>query len=252
MAARAERRIRLVRALAWGTSALCASLVAAVVTLILRKTSHCSERSAVIAFVIEGAFVLLVVGAAWVRKLPRRAGAVALDRFHGLADRLSSALSFGELPPAERTPFMVAAIDDALGVVPARSSPRRAVPMTRPARLAVRSRRSASRSRHRALRGPQARAGHVAKTIDAVDVTADDLDAMREFLREIEQQDADATRRRPRRRSSTSSSRTSRTSASIAPRPSAGCSSSRTSSTRKAARPTRRRSKRPSRRWARS
>ena len=32
---------------------------------------------------------------------------------------------------------------------------------------------------------------YTAKTIDAVDVTADDLDAMREFLREIDQQHAD-------------------------------------------------------------
>src|SRR6185312_7499987 len=131
VAGRAERRIRAARALTWGSEAACVALVAAVVTLVLRKTNHFSERSAWIAFSLEAALVVAVAIAGWVRKLPSRAGALALDRHHDLADRLASALSFGELPQKERTPFMDAAIDDALAVVQS-VEPKKAVPIPPP------------------------------------------------------------------------------------------------------------------------
>ncbi|HLV19481.1 MAG TPA: hypothetical protein VKZ49_01315, partial [Polyangiaceae bacterium] len=59
----------------------------------------------------------VVVGAALLAALRRRPpafGALQLDRHHGLQDRISSALAFSELPPAEQTDLMHAAIDDAL------------------------------------------------------------------------------------------------------------------------------------------
>ena len=59
-----------------------------------------------------------------------------LDLSHGLADRLSSALSFGELPAAERTPFMVLAMDDAVAHADG-VDPKKAVPMEKP--LAMKS-----------------------------------------------------------------------------------------------------------------
>ena len=101
---RAEQRLRAARALAWAAKALAACLVAAAVVLVLRKTGLLTERVARISLLASVAQVLVVAVVAYTRALPRRAGAVALDRFHGLADRLSSALSFGELPGAERTP----------------------------------------------------------------------------------------------------------------------------------------------------
>lgn len=59
---------------------------------------------------------LVVVGAAlraaWARRSPFE-GALALDRHHGLADRIANALAFSKLPEAERTPLMQAAIADA-------------------------------------------------------------------------------------------------------------------------------------------
>src|ERR1019366_6312336 len=135
-AARAERRIRLGRTLRWLVSTLCVSLVAAAVTLALRKTDHIAESSARIAVVGEGVLVLVAAVIGYLRPLPMRAGAVALDRHHGLADRLSSALSFGAMSDAERTPFMEAAIDDAVAVV-ATVSPRKAVPIRAPRDLAL-------------------------------------------------------------------------------------------------------------------
>jgi hypothetical protein len=60
--------------------------------------------------------VLVVVGAAVrgaVRRRPPFEGALALDRHHGLDDRIANALAFSHLPEAERTPLMQAAILDA-------------------------------------------------------------------------------------------------------------------------------------------
>ena len=185
-ASHAERRLRISRAVAWAAKAAAAGLVAAAVILVLRKTGIVPERLSRVGLIMAAAQVVVVGVLAYTRTLPRRAGAVALDRFHGLADRLSSALSFGELPGTERTPFMLAAIDDAVAHAD-KVDPRRAVPMVVPAEwpflllligfvgaiglFEIRS--------HQPIYG--------VKTIDAVDVTADDLDAMREFLREIDQ-----------------------------------------------------------------
>jgi hypothetical protein len=185
-AGRAERRLRIQRAVAWAAKSLAAGLVAAAVILVLRKTGLASERVGRIGLALCAVQVLAVAALAYTRSLPRRAGAVALDRFHGLADRLSSALSFGELPGAERTPFMLAAIDDAVAHA-GKVDPRRAVPMAVPAEwpfllllvFCVGGIGLFEIRRHQPIYG--------VKTIDAVDVTADDLDAMREFLREIDQ-----------------------------------------------------------------
>jgi hypothetical protein len=185
-ASRAERRLRISRAVAWGAKAAAAGLVAAAVILVLRKTGIVPERLGRIGLIIAAAQVVVVGVLAYTRTLPRRAGAVALDRFHGLADRLSSALSFGELPGTERTPFMLAAIDDAVAHVD-KVDPRRAVPMVMPAEwpflallvVFIGGIGLFEIRKHQPIYG--------VKTIDAVDVTADDLDAMREFLREIDQ-----------------------------------------------------------------
>ena len=185
-ASHAERRLRISRAVAWAAKAAAAGLVAAAVILVLRKTGIVPERLSRIGLIMAAAQVVVVGVLAYTRTLPRRAGAVALDRFHGLADRLSSALSFGELPGTERTPFMLAAIDDAVAHAD-KVDPRRAVPMVVPAEWPflllligfVGAIGLFEIRRHQPIYG--------VKTIDAVDVTADDLDAMREFLREIDQ-----------------------------------------------------------------
>jgi hypothetical protein len=185
-AGRAERRLRTRRAVAWAAKSLAAGLVAAAVILVLRKTGLVPERWCRLGLVLAAAQVVAVAALAYTRALPRRAGAVALDRFHALSDRLSSALSFGELPGVERTPFMLAAIDDAVAHA-GKVDPRRAVPMAVPAEwpflvllvFFIGGLSLFEIRKHQPIYG--------VKTIDAVDVTADDLDAMREFLREIDQ-----------------------------------------------------------------
>src|SRR5450432_2497808 len=178
---RAERRIRLGRALAAGTKAVIVGLVLAGVSIALRKVHLVGEGVARGGIGVAAALVVAVTLVAYLRALPRRAGAVALDRFHALSDRLSSALSFGELPEADRTPFMDAAIDDALTVA-ATVDPKKAVPIRAPKDLGAAFAFAVAVALVCVFEVRE----HVQlvsqKTIDAVDVTADDLDAMREFL----------------------------------------------------------------------
>ena len=110
--------MRLGRVLAVLPTSLTLAFVAAGVALAARKVwpQVIEERWA--WAVIAGAVlaVLINVAHAALRRLPPRAGALALDRHHRLAGRLSNALEFAEIPAAERTPFMGAAIEDACSV----------------------------------------------------------------------------------------------------------------------------------------
>ena len=182
----AERRLRLRRAILWAAKALAGGLVAIAVLLVLRKTGAIGERFCRVGLALAVLQVFVAAGIAYTRRLPLRAGAVALDRFHGLADRLSSALSFAELGSEERTPFMLAAIDDALDHA-GKVDPRKAVPMDRPREWPFLLAMVAAVTVIGAFEVRKHQPVAIAKTIDAVDVTQDDLDAMRDFLREIDQ-----------------------------------------------------------------
>jgi hypothetical protein len=81
--------------------------------------------------------LLLVVAAAARAASARRApleGAIALDRHHGLHDRVANALAFGQMPTEERTPLMQAAIADAATHV-GKLEPRRAARIIVPREL---------------------------------------------------------------------------------------------------------------------
>jgi len=77
--------------------------------------------------------LLPVAGAVsgWLTRGSRRLGALALDRHHQSADRITNALEFAELAPEHRNPWMEAAIADALRAVQAPSAAR-AVPLRVP------------------------------------------------------------------------------------------------------------------------
>ena len=87
-----------------------------------------------------GALLALVAIGIALRALLRRparwAGSLALDEYHGLSDRVTTALSLLEHPMAERTALSQAAIEDGLAVVD-RLDPRRAVPVPVPRELGV-------------------------------------------------------------------------------------------------------------------
>jgi hypothetical protein len=186
LARQAERRIRLARALDAGVRALSATLLAAIAVVASRKLGLLSEGAARGALLAAAAGALGVLAAAWLWPLPERAGARALDRFHGLHDRLASALSFAAL--AERTAFMDAAVADAVEAAPS-VRPRAAVPIPVP-------------------RGALPAAGlacvlagvllfevrtHVptahAPTIEPVEMAADDLDDVKDFLKKVQASD---------------------------------------------------------------
>ncbi len=135
----------------------------------------------------------VVVGAALLAALRRRPpafGALQLDRHHGLQDRISSALAFSELPPAEQTDLMHAAIDDALSQAGA-LSPRKAAPLRVPAELSVVALLGAGLFAVSLLEVRTVRHLPPPATIDAMVMTADDLSLFREATRELEQQAQD-------------------------------------------------------------
>ena len=189
LAQRAERRIRAGRTLRVLAQALSLALLAAIAIVALRKVGALSETVARVLLAVSAAPVVLAAVSAWVWRLPEKAGARALDRFHGLHDRLASALAFAEIGEAERTPFMRAAMADAAASTQT-VAPRKAVPVAFPRALLA--------------AGPLAALlvgvslfevrRHVpvahAKTIDAIEMAPDDLQDVKDFLKQEEQRES--------------------------------------------------------------
>ncbi|HEU4578140.1 MAG TPA: hypothetical protein VFS67_07790 [Polyangiaceae bacterium] len=130
-----------------------------------------------------------IVGAisGWLSQGAEQRGALALDRHHRSADRITSALAFAEIGPERRSPWMDAAIADALRTVQ-RPSPARAVPLHIPrstwvsvglALLVV------GISRLSPLAGPVPAPAPVAHAISSVELSEDDLAALRQSVDEL-------------------------------------------------------------------
>ena len=184
-ARRTERRLRAGAALDAFVSTLAVALVAVALTITLTKVWPGFPREALrdvgIASLVAIAARTILAAA---RRMPKFTGALALDVHHGFADRLTSALSFAELPAEKRTPLMEAAIDDACE----RSehlSPRRAAPFSWPRDLAAAAGLGAGVFALALLqvRTP-ARLAQV-KTIQPVVLSADDIDLFREVGKKL-------------------------------------------------------------------
>ncbi len=80
--------------------------------------------------------VALAGAHAWLRPRAPLAGALALDRHHGLDGRVANALAFAALRPGDRSPLMEAAIEDAMATA-VRLRPRRAAPIRWPREVAL-------------------------------------------------------------------------------------------------------------------
>jgi hypothetical protein len=184
LARHAERRIRLSRVLEVGAKALCAALVAGVAVVALRKVGLVGEAHARLALAIEVAGLACAGVVAWAWRLPDRAGARALDRHHGLHDRLASALVFAER--ADRTPFMDAAIEDAVAAAPG-ARPRLAVPIRAPGALSLAVGLGGVLSAVLLFEVRSHVPVAVARTIDAVEMAPDDLDDVKDFLRQLDE-----------------------------------------------------------------
>jgi hypothetical protein len=142
-------------------------------------------RDVVIAAVVA---ITLRTTLAWLKRLPRYAGALALDVVHGYSDRLTSALSFSVLPAAERTPLMDAAIDDACERA-AQLSPRKAAPFGWPRDLPAAIGLGAGVFVLSVLQVRTPAPLAQVKTIQPVVLSADDIDLFREVGKKLAETD---------------------------------------------------------------
>lgn len=132
-------RLRVNDALSSGARWLPFPLLYAIAGLTLIKVFRLDGRTQ-LGLVLGGClpiliWIVLVLHAA-LRRRPWYSGSLALDRHHRLDDRITNALAFARIEEGKRTPFMNAAIGDALNV--ARDvAPRRAAPLRWPRELAV-------------------------------------------------------------------------------------------------------------------
>jgi hypothetical protein len=188
-----EVRLRLARGLRVLPPALTLALAVTAGTLAVRKVFPEGKLTNRLAWEIlagAGVFVVLSVMVAMVRRLPPRAGAVALDKHHKLQGRLTNALAFVALPTPEKSPLMEVAIDDACEHAQ-RLDPRHAAPIAVPRDLlgsaAVAAGVAAIAMLHVPPRPPPD-APHVT-TIDAVQMGADDVELFKDAAKELGRHD---------------------------------------------------------------
>ena len=130
---RLARRVRVQRAIEGGTTGLTVSAMLSLLLLVLLKTGWIVADEFSVGMVVALSFTPLFAVASAARRLDPIALAQAIDRSHGLHDRLSTALALSEL--AELSKFEEAQIADAAGFVD-KVETRRAAPMQRPTDLA--------------------------------------------------------------------------------------------------------------------
>jgi hypothetical protein len=185
-----ELRLRLDRALRAMPVALTISLAIAAGALAARKVlpEHLSERRAWQLLIAAGALWAIAMIAAMLRRLPPRAGTIALDRHHGLHDRLTNALAFEALPREQRSPLMEAAIDDACAFA-ADLRPGKAAPLKSPAQLWAPALAVVGLVGLALLevRVPRKEVP-VAKTIDALLMSPDDLELFKDAAKALDRE----------------------------------------------------------------
>jgi len=181
---RAERRTRLSRSLDATVTALGLALCLSVIDVALRKVGLVGELGARGVLMVSFAGVLCVGVAAWVWPLPEYSGARSLDRFYGLHDGLANALAFAATPLSERTPFMAAAIEDAIRSAPG-LRPRAAIPIVLPRSLLATAVCGAVLAGVMLLEIRRHVPVAHATTLAPMDVSPDDIDDVRDFLAQL-------------------------------------------------------------------
>ncbi len=170
-------------------STLAVSLVAVAIALTLSKVWPGFPRQGVRDVVIgAGAAIVVRTIARSLRRLPKFAGALALDVYHGFSDRLTSALSFAGLAPERRTPLMEAAIEDACERTD-HLSPRKAAPFFWPRDLVAVLGLGAGVALLAILQVRHAVPLAQVKTIQPVVLSADDIDLFREVGKKLAETD---------------------------------------------------------------
>ncbi len=181
--------MRLAGALLAAAATLPVPLLTGIVAMAVIKLRRLDWNGARPWLIAVGIALLVVVGAVvfqLVRRRPRYEGAIALDRVHDLHDRLTNTLYFSSLPDSARTPLMRMAVED--GAAHASNlRPRNAAPFVAPslgllalivALLGALVLVAMGEVRIHRVLARQA-------TIDAVTLTADDLDFFRDASKDL-------------------------------------------------------------------
>ena len=196
-AARTERRLRTVQALRFAAFGAIPTLTCIAGAVLHQKLTHgyragLGWKVIVISAGVSAAATLAAVVYASVRRYPKHAAALLLDRTFDNHDRLATALSFSELPADARTPLMNAAIDDATQTS-TRLDPAVAAPLSpafkNPDLFAALG-MAALVVALTQLQWAKTIVRPAALTIDAVSLTADDIELFRETLRELDAKDS--------------------------------------------------------------
>jgi hypothetical protein len=140
--------------------------------------------------VVVGAGIAIAASTAYAasRRLPKLAGAMALDAHHQLSDRLASALSFAALPSEQRTALMEVAMEDACERADD-LSPSKAVPMSWPRDLPAALGLGLGLALIVLIQVRAPRALVPTKTIDPAVLSADDIDLFREVGKKLAEVD---------------------------------------------------------------
>lgn len=182
-------RLRLSDVLGSVAAAFPLALLVAILTLTAIKLRRVPWQACRPHLVVMGASLVVVLGIVLfqlLRRRPKYEGAIALDRVHGLSDRLTNALFFSSLAESQRTTMMLLAIEDGLKRADS-LRPRRAAPVRMP-RLGLVLLNLALAGMLGVIALLEVRMRHViarASTIDAVTLTADDIDLFRDASKEL-------------------------------------------------------------------
>jgi hypothetical protein len=185
--------MRVGRAMAVLPTSLSLALALAAATLVARKVmpDRVPDDWAWALLYGAGLSVVLALLVAVLRRLPPYAGALALDRHHGLRGRLTTALELSRLPAGERTPLMKAALQDACAHAE-ELSPRRAVAIRLPPELAISVGVGAAVALLALLevrRAPVVAEVAAAPSIVPLEMAPDDLELFRDAADALERQD---------------------------------------------------------------
>jgi hypothetical protein len=183
--------MRIGRGLVVLPTALTAALVIAAITLAVRKVAPDALSNRHAWQILAGAAALTVgaVIVAMARRLPPRAGTVALDKHHALNGRLTNAVAFAA-QGGPRSPLMDVAIDDACEHA-GKLDPRRAAPIALPRDLLGSVAAAAGVAAVALLHVPPKAAPPPpqAKQIDAVGLSPDDVELFREAAKDLAKKD---------------------------------------------------------------
>lgn len=192
-ASRTAFRLRLDASLSRFVRLLPVPLVYGVIALTIIKLRQPGvETLQALAYAGVGFAAVPVLGAllSWFASRPKHSGALALDKHHALADRLTSALSFEELDENHRTPLMDAAIDDAVAV--ARDlKPRHAAPLHLPRELPLVAFLVLGLAAIAVLEVRTVKLIPPERTFQPMVMTGDDLELFQEMAKELEKKSQD-------------------------------------------------------------